>query len=416
MERAVLVYCDLDGEAVQVGRLWTRSGKGHESASFEYIQSWLRDPRRFAVDPALSLTSGPHHTAEGRTVFGALGNSAPDRWGRALMLRDERKLAKREKRPPRTLTEADFLLRVDDGMRQGAIRFREQDGGPFLAASGRRVPPFLSLGRLLGVSEKVLADKETDEELRILLAPGSSVGGARPKSVVLDREGNLSIAKFGHADDGYHVIAWEAVTLALARDAGIRVPEWRLHDVLGKDVLLLRRFDRRGAVRVPFLSAMSMLGAWDGEHRSYMEIADALRLSGSAAQADVHELWRRIAFNVMVSNVDDHLRNHGFLHEGPNGWRLSPAYDMNPVPSDLHERVLSTAIDDADRTASIGLAMDVCEYFDLSPPEARRVAADVGRATAQWREVASGIGISRSEIVRMESAFEHQDLQLALKW
>lgn len=200
------------------------------------------------------------------------------------------------------------------------------------------------------------------------------------------------------------------MALRLARLAGIPTPEWRLENVAGKPVLLLRRFDRVGALRVPFLSAMSMLGANDNESHSYLEFADALRRYGAAPKRDMHLLWRRIVFNVLISNTDDHLRNHGFLYDGPDGWRLAPAYDLNPVPVDIKPRLLSTAIDVDDNQASLDLALHVAGYFELDLPQARKTAAEVGAAVRGWRDLARHAGLPAGEIERMATALEHADL------
>jgi serine/threonine-protein kinase HipA len=270
------------------------------------------------------------------------------------------------------------------------------------------------LPRLLSATERVLEDKDSDDDLRLLLAPGSSLGGARPKASVRDRGGHLAIAKFPNQGDEVNAVLWEAVALTLAAKAGIPVPVWRLESAAGRPVLLLRRFDRERAVRIPFLSAMSMLDAKDNQTRSYLEFADVLRQHGAAPKEDMHALWRRIVFNILISNTDDHLRNHGFLWAGPAGWRLSPAYDLNPVPADIKPRVLTTAIDLDDATASLPLALEVAGYFELLPREAQRIAAEVGKAVATWRRTAAHLGLTKGEIDRMASAFEHQDLAAAL--
>lgn len=415
MDTQALVYMDLDGEPVLVGHLWARTRKGRDSASFEYDESWLERPDRFALEPALQLGPGPFHTPADKPIFGAIGDSAPDRWGRALMRRAERRRAERAGETPRTLREIDYLLRVNDEARQGALRFALEPGGPFLAAGDATpIPPLVELPRLLSAAEHVAGESDSDEDLRLLLAPGSSLGGARPKASVRDRDGKLAIAKFPHKDDEIDTVRWEAVALSLAERAGIAVPEWCLETVAGKSVLLLRRFDRAGDSRIPFLSAMSMLGANDNETRSYLEFVDALRQYGAAPQNDMHLLWRRIVFSVLMSNTDDHLRNHGFLYDGPDGWRLSPAYDLNPVPTDIKPRVLATAIDLDDGTASLDLALKLAGYFELEDAEARKIATEVGRAVSGWREVATRLGLASAQIDRMASAFEHEDLKTAL--
>jgi serine/threonine-protein kinase HipA len=334
------------------------------------------------------------------------------------MRRAEIRRAERERQTPRTLWEIDFLLGVDDVARQGALRFAKTEGGPFLAEHAvTRIPPLLELPRLLSAAERVAEDADTEEDLRLLLGPGSSLGGARPKASVRDKDGHLAIAKFPRKDDEIDTVLWEALALTLAAKAGIPVPEWRLETVAGKPVLLLRRFDRARGMRLPFLSAMSMLGATDNEDetRSYLEFVDALRQHGAAAKEDMRLLWRRIVFSVLISNTDDHLRNHGFLYHGPEGWRLAPAYDLNPVPTDIRPRVLRTAIDLEDDTASLDLALRLAENFALDRRRSKEIAAEVGRAVATWREEGSRLGLTAAQIDRMASAFEHEDLTASVE-
>ncbi len=289
-DRELLVYADLAGVAHFFGRLWARRARNRESATFEYDADWLASPARVELEPALMLGGGPQHTPQGRALFGAFGDSAPDRWGRNLIQRDERRRAQAEGRAPRSLGEVDFLLGVGDIARQGALRFKETPDGPFLASGeGANVPPLIRLGELLNAAMRVAANGDDDGDLRLILAPGSSLGGARAKASVLDQQGELSIAKFPQADDAYPVMQWEAVALDLARRAGIDVPTWRLEQVADRTALLLRRFDRDGDVRVPFLSAMSMLGAADNEDHSYLEIVDALRQFQDAAREVVED-------------------------------------------------------------------------------------------------------------------------------
>ena len=413
MASEILVHAEVEGAAVQVGRLWVRVRRGRESASFEYDRSWLRHPARYSLEPALTLGSGAFHTR--KALFGAVGDSAPDRWGRVLLRRAEIRRARVEQRPPRTLFQSDYLLLVDDELRVGALRFRTDPDGPFLAERRPgRVPPLDHLDRLLGACNRVTRRDELDEDLRLLIGPGSSLGGARPKAAIRDRDGVLAIAKFPRPGDDRDIVLWEAVALSLANRAGIAVPDRRIEGVAGQRVLVVRRFDRVGGSRVPFLSAMSMLGAGDGERRSYLEIADALRAHGAAPRKDLAELWRRMVFNILISNTDDHLRNHGLLHEYGEGWRLSPAYDLNPTPTDERPRVLTTHIDEHDGTASLDLALSTAVYYGLGVREARRIAGEVGAAVEAWREVAAGMGATPGEADRMESAFVHEDLEGAV--
>jgi len=414
MDRETLVYVDLDGKPHLVGRLWAHVHKNKESASFEYDKTWLENPLRFSLEPALGVGPGAFHTPADTPMFGAIGDSAPDRWGRALMRRAERRHAERTRTAPRSLQEIDFLLLVDDEARQGALRFAEKEGGPFLREErGKRIPPLVELPGLLSAAEHVVEDKDTEEDLRLLIAPGSSLGGARPKASVIEKDGQLAIAKFPRHDDEINTVVWEVIALALAAKAGISVPDSRIETVARKPVILLRRFDREKTVRIPFLSAMSMLGARDNETRSYMEIVDALRQHGAAPKQDMEQLWRRIVFNILISNTDDHLRNHGFLYAGQAGWRLSPAYDLNPMPVDIRPRILSLAINEGDNTASLDLAMSVTDYFELKKDRAKAIAAQVGKAVSTWRDEAARHGIRKGEIDRMRSAFEHEDLKNA---
>ena len=411
MERELFVYADNAGKPVLVGRLWARRQRT-ESATFLYHPDWLQHPGRFALEPALPLGPAPYHTPPGKALFGSLADSVPDRWGRELMRREWR----REHKPgtaSASLAQVDFLLRVNDTSRLGALRFATAEGGVFQTPDDiAPIPPLVALPALLNASDAVLAANESAAALRLLLAPGSSLGGARPKASVRNSAGQLDIAKFPMRSDEWDVVRWEAVALRLAANAAVEVPEHRLELVSGRPVLLLNRFDRTEGGRVPLLSAMAALGAADHELHSYLELVEFLRQHGAQPGRDLHALWRRVVFNVLISNTDDHLRNHAFLHTA-DGWALSPAYDLNPVPVDVKPRVLSTAIHPQDATASMELALAAAPYFDLDADVARTTAAEVARATAAWREVARSSGLTATEVERMASAFEHEDLELA---
>ena len=408
------VHIDLDGRTRKIGLARSNRVRGTETILFEYEDNWLGDPNRFSLEPDLALTRGPFAPPAGLAMFGSIGDSAPDTWGRQLMQRAERRLAEREGRAVRTLAESDYLLGVADATRLGALRFRRAGDDTFQAPIRAGVPALIELGRLLQITERILRDEETDEDLQLIFAPGSSLGGARPKASVIDQHGHLSIAKFPKQTDDYSIETWEAIALRLATQAGIATPIHELLDVGGKKVLLSRRFDRNGAVRIPFLSAMAMMGARDGERRSYPEIVDALAAHGARGKTDAHALYRRVVFNVLISNVDDHLRNHGFLWLGKAGWSLSPAYDLNPVPTDLKARVLTTNINLDEGTCSLDLLEAASEFFALKLAQARSVVKDVATVTATWRDVAKTVGARPAEINRMASAFEHDDLRRAL--
>ena len=413
--RQIYVSIVLGDECLLAGTLWCHNRKGRESATFEYASSWVAQPERFALEPALKLSEGVFHTQPDQIIFGAIGDSAPDRWGRVLMRRNETARAKASSETPRTLTEIDYLLGVNDETRQGALSFSEKPEGPYLAPNNRNsVPPLVDLPKLLSASERFIDDDETAEDLRLLLVPGSSLGGARPKASVRDQDGTLAIAKFPRRDDEYKVVVWEAIALTLAYRGGIQVPQFRLEKIAEKPVLIINRFDRSGENRVPFLSAMSMLGAKDNEQRSYLEIAYALAQHGAQPNHDMEELWRRIVFTVLISNTDDHLRNNAFIYERHKGWRLSPVYDANPTPTEIKPRILSTSITFDDPTASLDAALSVAKDFRIEAARAKEIVKEVADSVREWRAIASQYGISNKEIDRMASAFEHQDSDAAL--
>lgn len=331
-----------------------------------------------------------------------------------MMRRQERRTAKRQGRTVRALQETDFLLGVADCARLGALRLKRVGETAFQAPLDAGVPNTLALGTLVGISERIQFDEETDDDLALLLGPGSSLGGARPKASVTDVDGSLSLAKFPKVTDDYSMERWEAIAMDLAMDAGIRTAPHRLVEVQSKPVFLSRRFDRHGEMRIPFLSAMTMTGRRDREQGSYLEIVDALSEHGANAKPDRAELFKRVAFSVLVSNTDDHLRNHGFLRMDSSGWTLSPAYDINPTPTYVKPRILSTAIDMDDGTCSIDLLRSVAEEFALGLTGADAIIAAVATVTRNWRAAAMRRNAPRGEIDRMAGAFEHSDLRDAL--
>ncbi len=409
------VYISLDGHDQRVGSLFRQSARGKDAVSFAYHDNWLNNPQRFSLEPALQVGKGLFHRNSEQGIFGSIGDSAPDTWGRRLMQRAERRRASIESRQPRTLLEADYLLGVTDVSRLGALRFKRVDQDEFQRPTGEGVPGFIQLGRLSDSVDRIESNSETDEDLNLIFAPGSSLGGARPKASVMDSHGDLAIAKFPKDTDDYPIETWEHIALILATRAGIAVARHELQTINDKPVLLSWRFDRIGQKRIPFLSAMSLLQAKDGERASYIEVVDELSQHGANTRADSAELFRRMAFNILVSNVDDHLRNHGFLWAGKNGWTLSPAYDLNPTPTDIKQRILSTNISLDEGTCSIELALSQADLFGLSLAAARNIVSEVGKAVSAWREVAKGVGLTKPGWDRMSSAFEHSDLAYARK-
>lgn len=414
MPNDIEVFIDFAPGLKRVGTLRRYSRRGNETTTFEYHPGWLSEPARFSLEPALALNRGPFAPPGGTTVFGSIGDSAPDAWGRRLMQRAERRFAEREGRQVRTLTDVDYLLGVSDVARLGALRFRRAGENDFQAPIDAGVPGQIELGRLLQVTERILRDEETDEDIKLIFAPGSSLGGARPKASVIDQHGRLAIAKFPKETDDYSIEVWEAVAMQLAARAGVRTPSHELIRVADKPVLLSRRFDRDSETRIPFLSALSMMGLKDGERGSYPELVDVLTQYGAQAAVDTKELYGRMVFNVLISNVDDHLRNHGFLWANHGGWTLSPVYDLNPVPTEVRPRILHTNISLDEATCDLNLVLSVAEYFGLRPALAKEIIKRVATATSTWRDVAKDLNARATEIRRMESAFEHDDLRQAL--
>jgi serine/threonine-protein kinase HipA len=412
MQRELHVYMNVDGKPVLIGRLWARERTGRASSSFTYDDIWRTRRGAFALGPSLPLGPGQFHSD--RPLFTCFTDAAPDSWGKKLMRRHERARAEEQGGEPRTLFDVDFLAGVDDRTRIGALRLKDPPVDAFLTTKGEPVPPLIDLPALLGATDRIDRGRETNSDVALVLAPGTSLGGARPKATIRDKDGRLLVAKFPKRDDDWPVIRWEATTLALAKMAGVTIPEWRLEIVARKAVLLLGRFDRTPANgRIPYMSAMTALDATDhGEQRSYLELADVLRQQGSMPQSDLKQLWRRIVFNILVSNTDDHLRNHAFLRDA-RGWRLSPAFDMNPCPVDVKRRIHVLAIDELDGTASLDIAFRVAPQFGLSKDDARDIAVEVGAAVSKWRDVAKTHKLRPAEIDRMASAFEHDDLRRA---
>lgn len=403
-DREVEVYVQLDGEDVLAGRFWAHRRQGVESATFVYASTYLANRAAYPLDPRLPLTSGQLQTPQNQKIFGAFSDCSPDRWGEMLIRR--RYGSTGEEGGQRSFGEADYLLGVRDDLRQGALRFRDPNTGRFLADLEEGVPQLIDLPHLLDYAGRAERDLASDEELDMLLKGGSSLGGARPKAHVIDRDGRLAIAKFPKAEgDEWDVTGWEAVTLTLAREAGINAADSELAEVAGRSVHIVDRFDRRGQLRIGYASAMTLLEANDGEPRSYLDLVEVIEEESDRATEDLHELWRRIAFSILVSNTDDHLRNHGFLRTTTGGWSLSPAFDINPNP-EPGPKFLSTSIDGRSNAASIPLLLGVAELFRLDDAEAAAILSEVREATGRWPQVARRLGLGRSAIKQMRPAFE----------
>jgi serine/threonine-protein kinase HipA len=399
---AVEVTVEIDGQEYLAGTLWLHDQRA-ESSTFRYYDSYLASPLSYELDPALPKSAGIFQSASGRPLFSAFADTAPDRWGRNLMRREERERAAAAHSTARSLRDADFLLGVRDDARQGAIRFRRPATSDYYSTHRGAVPRPIELPRLLHAVDH-LDDDAGSRDLKDLIDAGSSLGGARPKAAVIDSSGQLAIAKFPRSDsDEWDVAGWEEVELRLARRSGLTVSDSVLGAVVGRNVLLVRRFDRAAGRRAGFASALTLLEATDGEQRSYLEIADVIERHSPAPTADLRELYRRIIFSILTGNTDDHLRNHAFLRQD-RGWTLSPAYDLNPNP-DRPDR-LSTSIDLSNTAADIAIALSVSGYFRLSQAEARAAIASICDATSSWRTEAAALNLPSREIERMAEAFE----------
>ncbi len=409
-EKKIYVYDDFSADSPQLlGYLYVDSIKGKESFAFEYDVAWLSEHKAICIDPDISPFKGrqyPSHTQ----IFGLFADASPDRWGRVLMTRRERIAAGREGRKPHKLLDSDFLLGVYDETRMGGIRLKLSEDGEFQSSdSDNAVPPWTSLRTLEEASRLFETDEggDTEKWLQQLIKPGSSLGGARPKASVVDPNGQLWIAKFPSKNDENNTGAWEKVASDLAKLCGLDVPESKIETFskLG-GTFLVKRFDRDGSRRIHFASAMTLLGKTDGasavDGSSYLDIASFIKAYGSRPKDDLVELFKRIVFNMAISNTDDHLRNHAFILE-KTGWRLSPLYDVNPVP---YGDELSLNVSEDDNTISFELALENAFRFGLEREEAVDAVNSISEIVREnWEKLAAKYEISRTEIEFMRPAF-----------
>ena len=395
-----------------IGTLYVDGGRGKQVVSFEYDEEWLKDlTNNISLDPDLGMFRGRQYTPADKLMFGVFEDSCPDRWGRLLMKRREAIIAKKEERKPRTLTEVDFLIGVYDETRMGGLRFSTSKGGAFLSDNKElATPTWTTLRKLESASLAFEKNDDGMEEkwLKQLVAPGSSLGGARPKASVLAQDGSLWIAKFPSKNDEINVGAWEMVVHDLAVMCNLDVPEAKLENFskIGS-TFLTKRFDRDGIRRIHFASAMTLLEKKDGanatEGSSYLDIASMIRVNSARPKKDLLELWRRIVFNMAVSNTDDHLRNHGFIM-AENGWTLSPLYDVNP---NIYGDTLSLNVDSDNNLIDFNLAMSVAKLYGLTDAQAVEELREIKNVVEDnWRRIAQQYGLSRSEIEGMAPAFD----------
>lgn len=414
-QRTIYVYADWLGMSAPMlmGLLRVQLLRKKEVFDFTYDREWLRSEYATVVDPSLMLYEGTQYLADGKLNFGMFLDSAPDRWGRTLMQRREAIDARHEQRPVRLLGEADFLLGVFDGSRMGGLRFKDDADGPFQEhRSAVAVPPWTYLRKLEQACRHIERsdshDELEDKWFSMLIDPGSSLGGARPKSNVVDAEGQLWIAKFPSRNDHVDVGAWEYVTHQLAQQSGITVPEAKLLKLSdGYHTFLTKRFDRSSnGARIHVASAMTMLGRIDGEDHaagvSYLDIVEVISKLSPHPLRDLEQLFRRIVFNILVSNTDDHLRNHAFILR-ESKWTLSPAYDMNPEPLG---RGLRLNISEFDNSLSVDLARSVADMFRIDKVGADTLISEITKTVQSWNSVAEQVGIARNERETMKSVFE----------
>lgn len=400
-------------EPSRLGVLYAIPASGKEVFSFEYDEAWLQSGKAQMLDPRLSLSTGPQYPSADQKNFGLFLDSSPDRWGRFLLDRREAQAARKEDRPKRTLVESDYLLGVFDEHRMGALRFRTKPNGPFLDNNKAYAsPPSTSLRELEHASLELQKDgaeasPSYSKWLTMLIAPGGSLGGARPKASVVDPKGSLWIAKFPSLNDEIDIGAWEKVVHNLAIKSQITTSQANLQKFSGRfHTFMTKRFDRNPASeRIHFASAMTLLQRSDGDDAShgasYLELAELIATKGAQPAQDLEQLWRRIVFFICVSNVDDHLRNHGFLLD-PRGWLLAPAYDMNPVETG---NGLKLNISFDDNSQDLDLARETAREFRIKKDRANEIIQEVVTVVKNWREEAKALGISNGEQRRMEHAF-----------
>ncbi|KAB1067593.1 type II toxin-antitoxin system HipA family toxin [Tamlana haliotis] len=415
MKRTIYVYGDWFKLAtpILIGELYSETLRGKEVFSFAYNKEWLQSNYAYQLDPELGLFEGVQYLNDEKSNFGLFLDSSPDRWGRVLMKRREAALARKEDRKTDKLFETDFLLGVFDGHRMGALRFKLDKEGSFLNDNKELAsPPWTSIRELEQISLRLEDDDSLDDPdylkwLQMLVSPGSSLGGARPKASVLDNEGNLWIAKFPSKNDGDDIGAWEMVTYQLAIQAGIDMADSKAEKFSSNQhTFLTKRFDRtRSGKRIHFASAMTLLGYTDGidasSGASYLELVDFITKHGANPEKDLKQLWRRIVFSICVSNTDDHLRNHGFLLK-EKGWVLSPAYDINPVETGMG---LKLNISEDDNALDLDLALEVAPYFRIEKEKGNIIIDEVLAVVSQWKLYANTYGISRLEQERKAGAF-----------
>lgn len=415
--RKLYVYADFDWlkEIEFVGELGYESLRGSDSYCFTYDKEWLKRHADLILSDDLNNYPGQQHTLPGKDIFGCFSDALPDRWGRTLLLRREQIMASEERRPVRRLSSFDFLTGIDDASRMGGFRFKEEPSGEFInVRESLKIPPLTDIRELVAASKEFEKSEEANilpdrKWLKQLVQPGSSLGGARPKASVTDAAKALYVAKFPSRKDDYDVGLWEHLVHLLAAEVGICTALTKLISTgEGHHTLLSRRFDRtQEGRRIHFASAMTLLGLADGDDAAtgygYLDIVDFILRGCTDVDANLRELYRRVAYSICIGNSDDHFRNHGFLLT-PKGWTLSPAYDMNPTLNDHQSLLISASSNKSD----LGILLDACEDYMLDAHEARRIITEVVNATREWRRLAVRLGASKREVDMFGGVFERE--------
>ncbi|CAH8283055.1 serine/threonine-protein kinase HipA [Mariniflexile fucanivorans] len=392
-----------------IGTLSALNAKGKKAFSFEYYKNWIKSKNQMLLDPDIQFYGGPQYP-NNKENFGVFLDSMPDTWGRTLMKRRASQEAATTGEKAKTLYEIDYLLGVYDESRMGALRFKTDLNGPFLDNNNLTpTPPWSSIRELQDAAQNFENDTDSDDArqwLAILMAPGSSLGGARPKANILDNDKNLWIAKFPAKNDTTDKAAWEYLAYQLAIKAGIYMSECKIQKVIGNyNTFFTKRFDRENGERIHFASSITITGNNEDTIRdhqaSYLELAEFIQNHGSNIESNLEQLWRRIVFNIAISNTDDHLRNHGFIIN-EDGWELSPAYDLNPS---IDKDVLALNIDMDNNALDYDLAKSIGMYFRLDENKMNRILDEVIAAVTPWKEIATKIGIPNKEIELMQKAF-----------
>ena len=380
------LHMDLHATSVEVARVWLREEGSRESATLSYSPDWLAHPHAYAIDPALPLREGVFQTSPGQRVFGCLADTAPDRWGRRLLAEHAGK---------ESLGEAEVLCAGQDLLRMGALRVFDPEHEEYVA-TGSQVPGWDELPKLAQAALAMTQPKHSTQAVEVLWRAAAAMGGANPKAMTQDKDGRLWMAKFSSDTDIIDMVRWEALCLMLARKAGIDTPEFQLRTAANSASLLLQRFDRTDAGRVGYISGHTLAGAVDGVDYTYGDLKDAIVAHAVDPEEDLRKLWKRMVFNLAVSNQDDHLRNHGFLRAG-DGWRLAPAFDLTPTPPRYQKPRHALAIG-GEGNGRIEHALAVAGDYELSATQARQALDEVRYALSDWRQTALSIGIPQRQV------------------